>query len=64
MCPNHYILFCGMFKGLTKYQTCGASRYKRSDNYREEDNRTKTGNKRRDKGGKKNVATQCLEELH
>jgi hypothetical protein len=50
-----------MFKGLMKYPTCGASRYKRSDNYREEDNPTKIGNKR-NKGGKKNVSTQCLEE--
>jgi hypothetical protein len=61
VCPNHCILYHGVFKYLTKYPSCGASQYKRNDNCSEEDRGTKTGNKRK-KGGKKNITSQNLDE--
>ena len=27
-CPNHYIIYCVVLKGLMKYPNCGASQYK------------------------------------
>jgi hypothetical protein len=55
-CPNHCILYHGVFKDLKNCPTCGASRYKRNDNYSEEDMGTNTRKKRK-KGGKKNNAS-------
>jgi len=51
----------GVFKDLTNCPTYGASRYKRNDNFSEEDRGTRTRNKRK-RGGKKNVASQNHEE--
>ena len=50
-----------MFKDLTNCPTCGASRYKRNDNYSREDGGTNTGKKKK-KGGKKNDASQKVVE--
>jgi hypothetical protein len=45
-CPNHCILYRGVFKDLMNCPTCGASRYKRNDNCIEEDMGTKYRKKR------------------
>ena len=60
-CLNHCVFYCGVFKDLTKCPTCDASRYKRNNNFSEEDRGTRTRNKRK-RGGKKNVASQNHEE--
>jgi hypothetical protein len=60
-CPNHYILYYGVFKDLKNCPTCGASGYKRNDNYSEEDMGTNTRKKRK-KGRKKNDASQNVVE--
>jgi hypothetical protein len=60
-CPNHCILYRGVFKDLMNCPTCGASRYERNDNYIEEDMGTKCGKKRK-KCGKKGDATKNAEE--
>jgi hypothetical protein len=57
-CPNHCILYRGVFKDLTNCPNCGASRYKINEDYSEG---TNTGKKRK-KGGKKNDASQNIEE--
>ena len=57
-CPNHCILYRGVFKDLTKYPNYGASRYKVNEDYSEG---TNTGKKRK-KGGKKNDTSQNIEE--
>ena len=41
-CPNHCIIYRGVFKDLMNCPTCGASRYKRNDNCIEEDMGTKS----------------------
>jgi hypothetical protein len=53
VCPNHCILYRGMFKDLTKCPNYGASRYKINKDYSEG---TNTG-KNRKKDGKKNDAS-------
>jgi len=60
-CPNHSILSRGVFKVLMNCPTCGVSRYKRNDNYIEEDMGTKSVKKRK-KCGKKGDATKNVEE--
>ena len=57
-CPNQCILYHGVFKDLTKCPNCGASRYKVNEDCSEG---TNTGKKRK-KGGKKNDASQNVEE--
>ena len=60
-CPNHCILYHGVFKDLMKCVTCGASQYKRNDNCIEEGMGTKSRKKRK-KCGKKGGATKNVEE--
>jgi hypothetical protein len=48
--PNHCIFYRGVFKDLTKCPNCGASRYKINEG------------KKRKKDGKKNDASQNVEE--
>ena len=57
-CPNHCILYRGVFKDLTKCPNCGASRYKVNEDC---DEGTNTGKKRK-KGRKKNDSSQNVEE--
>ena len=57
-CPNHCILYRGVFKDLTKCPNCGASQYKVNEDCSE---CTNTGKKRK-KGRKKNDASQNIEE--
>ena len=49
-CPNHCILYQGKYEKLEKCPTCGASCYKWNDIYRDVDEGSSNGKKRKKKG--------------